>query len=342
MEKIRVGISGFGRIGRMVFRAIYERDDMEVVSINGLLDAASMVYLAKYDSTQGRFSGKLEYVDESTILLDGRTISITHADHPAKIEWKQEPEVIVEATGAFTRKTGPDGGYGDHLRGSVKSVILTAPAKDSIDKMVVVGVNDDIITPADHFISNASCTTNCLAPVVQVLHRELGLENGFMTTVHSYTNDQRVLDGRHNDMRRSRAAAVSQIPTTTGAAKSIGKIIPELQGKLDGVSVRVPTPVGSLVDFVCNVRKTATIEEINAMMKAESEKPRMRDVLAYTEDPLVSADIVHDPHSSIFDALSTKVIGNLVKVLAWYDNEWGYSHRVADLCRHAVDLQRAK
>ncbi len=340
MKKIRVGICGFGRIGRMVFRAIYERQDMEVVAINGLLDAASMVYLAKYDSTQGRFTGKLEYVDESKILLDGREIAISHADHPAEIVWAQEPEVVVEATGVFTRKTGPKGGYGDHLRGNVKSVILTAPAKDSIDRMVVVGVNDHIITAEDHFISNASCTTNCLAPVVKVLHRELGIENGFMTTVHSYTNDQRVLDGRHDDMRRSRAAAVSQIPTTTGAAKSIGKIIPELQGRLDGVSVRVPTPVGSLVDFVCNVKKSVTIQDINAMMKAESEKVDMRNVLAYTEDPIVSADIIHDPHSSIFDAQSTKVIGNLVKVLSWYDNEWGYSNRVCDLCRRAVELRR--
>lgn len=340
MEKVRVGINGFGRIGRNVFRAIYERSDVEVVAVNGRIDPEAMIYLAKYDSTQGRFSGELKLKDEHTILLDGREIGISHCDNPAEIEWGRSPEVVVEATGAFRRKTGKDGGYGDHLRGSVQSVVLTAPAKDAIDKMVVLGVNDHILSADDHFISNASCTTNCLAPVVNVLHRELGIENGFLTTVHSYTNDQRLLDGGHRDLRRSRAAAVSQIPTTTGAAKSIGKIIPELEGRFDGVSIRVPTPTGSLVDFVFNVKKSATAEEINAMMRAEAEREEMRDILSYTEDPIVSADIVHDSHSAIFDGLSTKVIGNLVKVLAWYDNEWAYSHRVADLCYRTMKLKR--
>lgn len=331
MEKVRVAINGFGRIGRQVFKAIYERDDLEVVAINGLMDAVSMCYLTRYDSTQGRFPGHLE-AQGDYLVLDGRPIPLSSEPLPAKINWRAEPDVVVESSGVFRRKESPKGGYGDHLRGSVKKVILTAPAKDSIDKMVVVGVNDSVIKPGDKFISNASCTTNCLAPVVKVLHRELGVVNGFMNTVHSYTNDQRILDRMHDDLRRSRAAAVSQIPTTTGAAKSIGIIIPDLKGKLDGVSVRVPTATGSLVDFVCNVKKTPTVEEINAMMRAESEKPEMQAILAYTEDPIVSADVIHDPHSAIFDALSTKVIGNLIKVLAWYDNEWGYSCRVADLC----------
>lgn len=339
MEKVRVAINGYGRIGRNVFKAIYERNDVEVVAINGLMDAKAMVYLTKYDSTQGRFPGHIE-PDDDAIILDGRRIPISRAAHPGEIDWRAEPEVVVESTGVFNRKSSPKGGYGDHLRGSVKRVVLTAPAKDAIDRVVVLGVNDDCITPDDQFVSNASCTTNCLAPMAKVLHREWGIESGFMTTVHSYTNDQRILDRVHDDLRRSRAAAVSQIPTTTGAAKSMGVIIPELLGRLDGVSVRVPTPTGSLVDFVCTVKKSTTVEEINAMMKAESEKPEMCDIFAYTEDPIVSADIIHDPHSTIFDALSTKVIGNLVKVLGWYDNEWGYSHRVVDLCCKVVKMAR--
>lgn len=339
MEKIRVAISGFGRIGRNVFRAIHASDDIEVVAINGLLTDETMEYLARYDSTQGRFDADMK-VRDHVMYLDGRPIPICHADTPGKIVWNAEPEIVIEATGAFNRKSGPEGGYGDHLRGSVKKVVLTAPAKDAIDKMVVYGVNDDTIAPDDHFISNASCTTNCLAPVAQVLHRELEIISGFITTVHSYTNDQRILDGNHRDLRRARAAAVSQIPTTTGAAKSMGKIIPDLNGKLDGVSIRVPTPTGSLVDFVCQVKKSVAPEEINAMMKAESERPEMHGILGYTEDPIVSADIVHDSRSAIFDALSTMVIGNMVKVLAWYDNEWGYSNRVVDLCRKVGKMSR--
>lgn len=340
MKKVRVAINGYGRIGRQVFRIIAERDDAEVVAINGLLDAESMYYLTKYDSTQGRFNANLELRGEE-LYLDGRKIALSHDPEPAKIQWGGEPEVVVESTGVFRTKSGEKGGYGDHLRGSVKKVILTAPANDSIDKMIVVGVNDDTITPDDHFISNASCTTNCLAPIVNVLHRELGVESGFMTTVHSYTNDQRILDRRHKDLRRSRAAALNQIPTTTGAAKSLGLIIPELEGRLDGISVRVPTGTGSLVDLVCNVKKSTTVEAINAMMKAESQKPQMKSIFSYTEDPIVSSDVIHDPHSTIFDGLSTKVIGgNLIKVLAWYDNEWGYSWRVVDLCVKAVLMSR--
>lgn len=339
MSKVRVAINGFGRIGRQVFRAIAERDDIEVVSINGLMDSNSMGYLLKYDSTQGRFPGKIE-VTEKTLIINGREVELLHEPSPSKIAWKGEPEVVVESTGVFRSKTSDRGGYGDHLRGSVKKVVLTAPAKDAIDRVVVLGVNDDQLRKEDQFVSNASCTTNCLAPIVNVLHREFGVENGFMTTIHSYTNDQRTLDRMHSDLRRARAAAVNQIPTTTGAAKAIGLILPDLNGKLDGVSVRVPTPTGSLVDFVCNVKKSTTIEAINAAMKAESEKPEMQNIFAYTEDPIVSTDIIHDSHSVIFDGLSTKVIGNMVKVLGWYDNEWGYSNRVVDLCIKTVKMSR--
>lgn len=340
MEKVRVAINGFGRIGRNVFRAIQGRQDIEVVSINGLMDAKSMAYLLKYDSTQGRFPGEVRHEDDC-LIVDGKKITLSHSAHPGEINWGAEPVVVVESTGIFLTKEGPKGGYGDHLRGSVKKVILTAPAKDSIDMVVVLGVNDEVIKPETKYISNASCTTNCLAPMVQVLHRELEIETGFITTVHSYTNDQRILDGMHKDLRRARAAAVSQIPTTTGAAKAIGKVIPSLAGKLDGISVRVPTPTGSLVDFVCNVKKQASVEEINAMMKAEAEKEGMRHIVAYTEDPLVSCDVIHNPHSVVFDAMSTMVIGNnMVKVLGWYDNEWGYSNRVVDMCVKCVAMIR--
>lgn len=332
MGKARVAINGFGRIGRQVFRAIAERDDVEVVAINGLMTSETMAYLAKYDSTQGKFPGEI-VSGENFLVVNGHEIALSHESAPAAIKWGKKPDVVVEATGVFREKSNPNkGGYGDHLKDGVEKVVLTAPAKDGIDRMVVMGVNDDILKPGDHFVSNASCTTNCLAPMVKVLHRELGVDTGFMTTVHSYTNDQRVLDGMHSDLRRARTAGVNQIPTTTGAAKSLGVIIPELKGRLDGISVRVPTATGSLVDFVCTVNKKATAEEINAMMKAESEKPEMKSIFAYSTDPLVSSDIIHDPHSVIFDALSTKVIGNMVKILGWYDNEWGYSNRVVDLC----------
>lgn len=337
MGKARVAINGFGRIGRQVFRAIAEREDVEVVAINGLMTSESMAYLAKYDSTQGKFPGEI-VSSEKILRVNGHEICLSHEAMPGAIKWEKQPDVVVEATGVFREKSSPKGGYGDHLKDGVKKVVLTAPAKDGIDKMVVIGVNDHVLKADDHFVSNASCTTNCLAPMVKVLQRELGIDTGFMTTVHSYTNDQRVLDGIHSDLRRARTAAVNQIPTTTGAAKAIGVIIPELKGRLDGISVRVPTATGSLVDFVCTVKKSATIEEINAMMKAESEKPEMKSIFSYTDDPIVSADIIHDSHSVIFDSLSTKVLGNMVKVLGWYDNEWGYSNRVVDLCVKIVNM----
>lgn len=339
MEKVRVAINGFGRIGRQVFRAIFERDDIEVVSINGLMDSESMAYLLKYDSTQGRFPGELTQSGDE-LVVNGRRVALTHEPAPSKIAWHGDPEVVVESTGVFTRKSSDRGGYGDHLRGSVKKVVLTAPAKDEIDRVVVMGVNDHTISKDDHFVSNASCTTNCLAPIANVLNREFGIETGFMTTIHSYTNDQRILDRMHEDLRRARAGAVNQIPTTTGAAKAIGLIIPELNGRLDGVSVRVPTPTGSLVDLVCTVRKSVDIKTINEAMKRESEKKEMEKIFSYTEDPIVSSDVIHDMHSVVFDGQSTKVIGNMVKVLGWYDNEWGYSNRVVDLCIKTVLMSR--
>jgi glyceraldehyde 3-phosphate dehydrogenase len=329
MAKIKVGINGFGRIGRNVFKLILERPELEVVGINDLTDTKTLAHLLKYDSTQGRFNGTVEF-DEQGIIVNGKKVTVTAERSPINIKWAQTPDVVIESTGVFTKKESEKGGYGDHLKNGAKKVILTVPAKDEIDNMIVLGVNDAALRPTDHCISNASCTTNCLAPVVKVLHDAFGIENGFMTTIHSYTNDQLILDGPHKDLRRARSCAVSQIPTTTGAAKAVGKVIPELKGKLDGCAVRVPTPTGSLVDFVANLNVEVTVEQVNAAMKAAANGP-MKGILEYTEDPIVSVDIIHNTHSSIFDALSTMVKGKTVKVFSWYDNEWGYSCRVVDL-----------
>ena len=292
MSKIKVAINGFGRIGRNVFKLALERPEMEIVGINDLTDNKTLAHLLKYDSTQGKFDGTVDYNDQG-IIVNGIS-------------------------------------YGDHLKNGAKKVILTVPSKDEIDNMIVLGVNDDALRAEDVCVSNASCTTNCLAPVVKVLNDSFGVENGLMTTIHSYTNDQSILDMPHSDLRRARSAAVSQIPTTTGAAKAVGKVIPELNGKLDGMAIRVPTPTGSLIDLVVNLKTEATVEEINAAMKKAADGP-MKGILEYTEDPIVSVDIIHNTHSSIFDALSTMVSGKTVKVLSWYDNEWGYSARVVDL-----------
>ena len=333
---MKLAINGFGRIGRMVFRIALE-EGVDVVGINDLTDNATLAHLLKYDSTQGRYPGKVEH-DDKHIIVDGKKYSVSAEKSPIDIPWGDSPDVVVESTGVFREKESPKGGYGDHLKNAkypAKKVILTVPAKDEIDRMVVMGVNDEDLKPEDICVSNASCTTNCLAPVAKVLHDNWGIENGFMTTIHAYTNDQVILDGPHSDLRRARSCAVSQIPTTTGAAKAVGKVMPDLKGKLDGIAVRVPTPTGSLVDLVADLKKPATKEEINAAMKAAAEGP-MKGVLEYTEDPIVSADIIHHPASSIFDAQSTMVIGNKVKVLAWYDNEWGYSYRVVDLAKKLV------
>ncbi len=330
MSKIKVGINGFGRIGRNVFKLAVERADvMEVVSINDLTDNKTLAHLLKYDSTQGKFNGEVSYYEEG-IIVNGKKIKVSSERNPANIPWGETPDVVIESTGVFRVKESPKGGYGDHLKNGAKKVILTVPSKDAIDNTIVLGVNDADLKAEDQCVSNASCTTNCLAPVAKVLNDKFGIENGLMTTIHSYTNDQIILDAPHKDLRRARSAAVSQIPTTTGAAAAVGKVIPELKGKLNGMAVRVPTPTGSLVDLVVNLKKEATVEQVNAAMK-EAAEGAMKGVLEYTEDPIVSVDIIHNPHSSIFDALSTMVIGKSVKILSWYDNEWGYSCRVVDL-----------
>lgn len=331
MAKIKVAINGFGRIGRNVFKIALERPELVVVGINDLTDTKTLAHLLKYDSTQGRFNGKVEF-DAENLIVNGVKYRV-HADKaPINIKWNETPDVVIESTGIFTKRESEKGGYGDHIKNGAKKVILTVPSKDEIDRMIVLGVNDADLRPEDKCISNASCTTNCLAPVVKILNDVFGVERGFMNTIHSYTNDQRILDAPHSDLRRARSCALSQIPTTTGAAKAVGKIIPELKGKIDGTSVRVPTPTGSLVDFTAVLKKEATKDEINAAMKKAAEGA-MLGIIEYTEDPIVSVDVIHNTHSAIFDAQSTMVNGNMIKVFAWYDNEWGYSCRVVDLIK---------
>ncbi len=329
MTKIKIGINGFGRIGRNVFKIALERDNMEVVGINDLTDTKTLAHLLKYDSTQGKFNGTVDYND-SSLIVNGKEVPVTAERSPIDIKWAQTPDVVVESTGIFRQRESNKGGYGDHLKNGAKKVVLTVPAKDEIDNMIVLGVNDNELRDTDQCVSNASCTTNCLAPIAKVLNDRFGIENGLMTTIHSYTNDQRILDAPHSDLRRARSAAVSQIPTTTGAAKAVGKVIPDLNGKLDGMAVRVPTPTGSLVDLVVNLKTETSKDEINAAMKEAAEGP-MKGILEYCEDPIVSVDVIHNSHSSIYDASATMVQGKTVKVLSWYDNEWGYSTRVVDL-----------
>ncbi len=329
MSKIKVAINGFGRIGRMVYRVALERSNLEVVGINDLTDNKTLAHLLKYDSTQGRFDGTVSY-DDNGIIVNGKPVKVSAEKKPANIPWAETPDIVIESTGIFRQKASEKGGYGDHLKNGAKKVILTVPAKDTIDKTIVLGVNDEELKREDQCISNASCTTNCLAPVAKVLNDAFGIENAFMTTIHAYTNDQRLLDYPHSDLRRARSAAVSQIPTTTGAAKAVGIVIPDLKGKIDGMAIRIPTPTGSIVDLVANLKVEVTKEEVNAAMKKAAEGP-MKGILEYTEDPIVSVDVVHNPHSSIFDAQSTMVSGKTIKILSWYDNEWGYSCRVIDL-----------
>jgi glyceraldehyde 3-phosphate dehydrogenase len=302
---------------------------MEVIGINDLTDTKTLAHLLKYDSTQGKFNGSVTF-DETNLIVNGVAVPVSAERAPISIKWAQTPDVVVESTGIFRQKESNKGGYGDHLKNGAKKVVLTVPAKDKIDNMIVMGVNDNELRDEDECVSNASCTTNCLAPIAKVLNDRFGIENGLMTTIHSYTNDQRILDAPHSDLRRARSAAVSQIPTTTGAAIAVGKVIPDLNGKLDGMSVRVPTPTGSLVDLVANLKTEATADEINAAMKEAAEGP-MKGILEYCEDPIVSVDVIHNSHSSIYDAQALMVQGKTVKVLSWYDNEWGYSARVVDL-----------
>jgi glyceraldehyde 3-phosphate dehydrogenase len=329
---IKVGINGFGRIGRNVVRAALDRSNIEFVAANDLTDTKTLAHLLKYDSTLGRFRGEVK-VDGDALIVNGRRIGLFAHKDPAEIDWSSlGAEIVIESTGRFTDAKDA----GKHLRGTVKKVIISAPAKGE-DVTLVLGVNDKMYDPAKHkIISNASCTTNCLAPVVKVLHEKFGIEKGSMTTIHSYTNDQHVLDFPHQDLRRARAAALNMIPTTTGAAKAIGLVMPQLKGKLDGYSMRVPTPDVSAVDLVALLSKNTTTEEVNKALEDAANGP-MKGILAYTEDPVVSTDLLHHPASSIVDAEMTKVLdGNLVKVLAWYDNEWGYSMRIVDLIEFLV------
>jgi len=324
---IKVGINGFGRIGRNVVRAGLHNPDVEFVAANDLTDTKTLAHLLKYDSILGQLHEEIK-ADGDSIIVAGKKIKIFAIKDPAEIDWTSlGAEIVVESTGRFTDATDAR----KHLRGPVKKVIISAPAKGE-DVTIVLGVNDDMYDPAKHkIISNASCTTNCLGPVVKVLNDAFGIEKGSMTTIHSYTNDQNVLDFPHKDLRRARAAALNMIPTSTGAAKAIGLVLPELKGKLDGYAMRVPTPDVSVVDFVAVLKRDATTQEVNGALKAASEGP-LKGILAYTEDPVVSTDLLHNPNSSILDAELTKVLGgNLVKVVAWYDNEWGYSNRVVDL-----------
>ena len=324
---VKVAINGFGRIGRNVVRAGLHRDDVEFVAVNDITDTKTLAHLLKYDSVLGPLSETVK-ADADSITIGDKKIKVFATKDPAQIDWNSlGAEVVVESTGFFTDAKDAV----KHLHGSVKKVIISAPAKNE-DVTIVLGVNDGAYDPAKHnIISNASCTTNCLAPVVKVLHDTFGIVKGSMTTIHSYTNDQKVLDYPHKDLRRARAAALNMIPTTTGAAKAIGLVMPQLKGKLDGYSMRVPTPDVSVVDLVAVLAKPTTAEAVNAALKAAAEGP-MKGILAYTEDPMVSTDMLHNPNSSIVDAGMTKVLdGDLLKVIAWYDNEWGYSCRVIDL-----------
>lgn len=333
---IRVAINGFGRIGRLTFRNFMERsDEFDVVAINDLTDNQMLATLLKYDSVHGRYPGTVT-ADKDGLIVDGDRIRVFEERDPSKLPWKDlKVDVVVESTGVFTgRAEGGKPGYDSHLVAGARKVVLSAPAKDGADLTVVLGVNDNRLTPEMKCISNASCTTNCLAPVAKVLHETFGIESGLMTTIHAYTNDQQILDLPHKDPYRARAAASNIIPTTTGAAKAVGLTIPELNGRLTGVAMRVPVPCGSMVDLTANLGSEATVEAINAAMKAAAEGP-LKGILEYTEDPIVSSDIIDNPHSSIFAADFTQVLGKqgrLVKVISWYDNEWGYSCRTADLC----------
>ena len=334
----KVAINGFGRIGRAVARIIMQRKgELELVAINDLSDAKSLAHLFKYDTVMGRWGGTVEAKDNA-LVINGKTVKVLAVKNPAELPWKDMGvKVVLESTGIFRSAESPKGGYADHIKAGAKKVMLSVPAKDDIEATIVMGVNDNKLTKKISCVSNASCTTNCLAPIAKVLNDSFGIEQGMMTTIHAYTNDQRVADMIHSDLRRARAAAANMIPTSTGAAKAIGKVIPELAGKLDGFAIRVPVPVGSVVDLVVNVKKDVTVESVNAAMKKAAQGP-MKGILAYCDEPIVSSDIVNDPHSSIFDSLCTMVIGKTVKVVSWYDNEWGYSNRSVDIMEKMAAL----
>lgn len=338
-DRIKVGINGFGRIGRQVFKAIYENysDFVDIEAINDLMDAETNAHLLKYDSIYGPFPGDVE-VRDGDIYIDGEKLKSFAIRNPAEIPWGDlGVDIVIESTGVFRDRENAS----KHLAAGAKKVIITAPAKGAVDLTVALGVNEEQYDPEKHhIISNASCTTNCLAPVAKVLHENFGIKHGLMSTIHSVTNDQRILDLAHKDLRRARSAMLNIIPTTTGAAKAVALVIPELEGKFDGMAFRVPTPTVSVIDFVAVLERDVTVEEVNnAFIEASQREDWLGEVLAVTDEPLVSSDFIGDPHSSTVDLLSTQVIGgNLVKVVSWYDNEWGYSNRVADLVAYIADI----
>jgi len=323
----RVAINGFGRIGRVIFRILASRqDEFEVVAINDLGRPEALVHLLKYDSTHGRFDGDAELKD-GALLVDGRTIPLLSERDPAKLPWAELGHpIVVEATGVFRHRAQVQ----KHIEAGAEKVLLTVPPKDELDALIVLGVNDEELKPEHKLVSNASCTTNCLAPMAKVLHEAFGIECGLMNTIHGYTNDQRILDLEHSDLRRARSAAINMIPTTTGAARAVGKVLPALAGKLDGFAIRVPVPDGSMVDLTIKVSRDVTVDEVNAAMKAAADGP-MKGIIRYNTDPIVSSDIIGDPASNIFEAPLTMAMGNMVKVCGWYDNEWGYSARCVDM-----------
>ena len=325
---INVAINGFGRIGRLVLRAGIKDKNINWVAVNDVTDAKTLAHLFKYDSVHGKYDGKVEVTDDS-LIIDGKKIKVLSILDPLKLQWKDiKIDVVVESTGRFTDRQGAE----QHLKAGAKKVLISAPAKNP-DITIVMGVNEKMYDEdKHHIVSNASCTTNCLAPIVKILHDNFGVKRGFMTTIHAYTADQRLVDAPHKDLRRARHAAVSIIPTTTGAAKAVAEVIPELKGKLDGLAFRVPVATGSITDFVCELKRNATKEEINKVFKDAANK--LKGILEYSVEPLVSADIITDPNSSIFDSELTNVIGgNFVKVIAWYDNEWGFSERMIDVIK---------
>ncbi|MGG5174131.1 type I glyceraldehyde-3-phosphate dehydrogenase [Pseudarthrobacter sp. J1763] len=324
----RIGINGFGRIGRNYFRAaLAQGADIEIVAVNDLTDPETLAHLLKYDSVTGRLAATVE-VKDGALVVDGKTIKVLAERDPANLPWGElGVDIVVESTGFFTKAADAQ----KHINAGAKKVLISAPASDE-DITIVMGVNDGLYDNAAHnIISNASCTTNCLGPLAKALNDAFGIERGLMTTIHAYTADQNLQDGPHKDLRRARAAAINMVPTSTGAAKAIGLVLPELKGKLDGFAIRVPVPTGSATDLTATLSREVTVEEVNAALKAASETAELKGILTYTEDPIVSSDIVTDPASSIFDAGLTKVIGNQVKVVSWYDNEWGYSNRLVDL-----------
>ena len=333
---MKIAINGFGRIGRNVFKIAFERPGIDIVAINDITDPKTLAHLLKYDSTYGVYNKTIEVKDDA-FMVDDRVVKILAVRNPAELPWgEMGVDVVIESTGIFRNAESPKGGYKNHIVAGAKKVILTVPAKDEIDQTIVLGVNDDRLDLSNDAFSNASCTTNCLAPVVKVLNDAFGIEQGLMTTIHSYTNDQVILDLPHSDLRRGRAAGLNIIPTTTGAAAAVGKVIPELAGKLNGMAMRVPTPTGSVVDLVVQLGRNVTKEDVNAAVKAAAEGS-MKGVLEYTEDPIVSMDVKGNSHSSVFDADSTMVMENgFVKIVSWYDNEFGYSTRVVDLAQKLV------